>query len=339
MYTFAYSYFVMMKKLHILLLGLFSLLLFNKCSNDVDTNASYQDIVVVYGLLDPNDDACYLKINKAFLGPENALVMAKVADSSEFIDKLIVKMWSENNPGQVFYFDTISVGNKQDGIFYNPYQVLYVANFKPEVNTKYFLQIFYKDLEITSEAHTIEEFLSSDISKPGFARAIGFDYDLVNPVTWERKDQAPRYDITIRFHYKEVWEGQADTVFRSFVWHTDTKKSTIGDEIESYYNGSSFFNALGLYVAYSDPGKESQVVSRYTGNTEFIVEAGGTELNTYMEVTEPSNSIIQDRPQYSNINNGVGIFSARTYAVKTKVLNDETKFRIKEDFHYLKFEY
>jgi hypothetical protein len=58
-----------------------------------------------------------------------------------------------------------------------------------------------------------------------------------------------------------------------------------------------------------------------------------------MEVTEPSNSIVQDRPQYSNINNGVGIFSARAHAVKTKELNDETKFIIKEDFYYLKFEY
>ncbi|HSG67415.1 MAG TPA: hypothetical protein VK994_01815, partial [Bacteroidales bacterium] len=243
------------------------------------------------------------------------------------------------DPTQVKYFNPITIDNKEDGIFYNPYQVLYYSTLKPEVNTKYFLQIFYRDMEITSQAQTIEEFVSSDITKPGFAKAIGFDYDLVNPVTWERLDQAPRYDVSIRFHYKEIWEGQADTVYRSFIWHTDTKKSTIGDEVESYYNGSSFFNALQFYVPYADASMEEKVVSRFTGIVEFTVEAGGIELNTYMEVTEPSSSIIQDRPQYSNINNGIGIFSSRTFAVKTKVLNDETKFRIKENHHSLKFEY
>ncbi len=30
-----------------------------------------------------------------------------------------------------------------------------------------------------------------------------------------------------------------------------------------------------------------------------------------MEVTEPSLSLVQERPAYSNINNGIGIFSAR----------------------------
>lgn len=329
----------MMKKFHILFIGLVSLLIMQSCNNDVDINASYQDIVVVYGLLDSNEDTTFLKINKAFLGPENALIMAKIPDSSEFVNKLSVKIWPEDNPSQVYTFDTITINNKEEGLFYNPYQQLYFTPFKPEFNTKYMLQIFYKEMEITSEAQNIEEFTTSDISKPGFAKAIGFDYDLINPVTWYRKDQAPRYDVTIRFHYKELWEGQADTVYRSFVWHTATKKATTGEEVESYYNGSSFFNALGLYVAYPDQATEDKVVSRYTGITEFIVAAAGIELNTYMEVTEPSSSIIQDRPQYSNITNGEGIFSARVKAVKTKVLNDETKYRIKEDFHYLKFEY
>jgi len=328
-----------MKKLTIILTLLLGILLFNRCSNDVDINASYQDIVVVYGLLDPNEDTTFLKINKAFLGDENALIMAQIKDSSEFTEKLSVKIWPKNNSSEVIVFDTITLDNKDTGVFYNPYQVLYYSPFIPQVDTEYELQIIYHEMEVTSQTNTIESFQTVDIVKPGFAKAIGFDYDLINPVTWKRKDQAPRYNVTIRFNYKELWEGQTDTVFRSFEWHHDTKISKVGEEVDSYYNGSTFFNALGLYVAYPDADQESKVLSRYTGLTEFIVEAGGSELHTYMEVNGPSNSIIQDRPQYSNIENGVGIFSSRTYAVKTKKLNDETKFRIKEDYYYLKFEY
>lgn len=328
-----------MKKLRYLLLIITTLFIFSGCSNDVDINASYQDILVVYGLLDPNEDTTYIKINKAFLGPENALIMAKIRDSSEVSEKLVVKLWPEDDPSGLVTFDTITVNNKDTGTFYNPYQQFYYSPFTPEVNTKYLLQIIYKGIEVTSHAHTIEKFTYADIKKPGFAKAIGFDYDIVNPVIWNRKEQAPRYDLTIRFNFKEIWEGQTDTVYRFIDWHKDTKKTIIGDEVESYYNGSTFFTALEYYVAYEDAGLESQVLRRYTGIVEFIVEAGGTELNTYMEVNEPSSSIIQDRPQYSNINNGVGIFSSRTWAVKIKVLNDETKYRIKENLYHLKFEY
>ena len=196
-----------MKKLPILFLFLAGIILFNRCSNDVDINASYKDIVIVYGLLDPADDTTYLKINKAFLGDENALIMAQIEDSSEFVEKLVVNVWAEDNIDMVYTFDTITIDDKDPGIFYNPYQVLYYSTLIPEPNKKYFLQIFYKDMEVTSETNTIEYFQSADITKPGFAKAIGFDYDLINPVRWNRKDQAPRYDVTIRFHYKEVWEN------------------------------------------------------------------------------------------------------------------------------------
>lgn len=339
LYNFAFHIYQKMKKYSLILILLSAVLFFNRCDNDVDINASYQDIVVVYGLLDPNEGGTYLKVNKAFLGPENALIMAKIADSSQFLQKLQVKILDDNDPPNVYTFDTITVNNKEDGIFYNPNQQLYYHPFNPAPATKYSLSIFYNDMEITSETMTIENFTEGDITKPGFAKAIGFQPDLINPVRWYRQELAPRYDVTIRFHFKELWEGQTDTVYRYFDWFKDTQKTTIGEEVETYYNGSSFFSALELFVAYDDPAKEEQVTERYFGNVDFIVEAGGVELNTYMEVTEPSSSIIQDRPQYSNIENGVGIFSSRTRAVKVKKLNDETKFAIKEDYYTLKFQF
>ena len=327
-----------MKKLSALLLILTGLILFNGCSNDVDINASYELITVVYGLLDPNEDTTYLKINKAFLGEDNALIMAQIPDSSEFIEKLDVRIWPDDNPDNVYHFDTITITNKEDGIFYNPNQIIYYSAFNPEPDKKYKLRILYKQNEITSECTTIAKFVSSDISKPGFAKAIGFDYDLINPVRWNKKDNAPRYDVTIRFHYKEIWEGSSDTVYRFIDWHNAIKKATSSPEVESLYNGSVFFSALNFYVPYEDASQEAKVMHRYTGNTDFIVEAGGTTLNTYMEVNEPSNSIVQDRPEYTNIENGIGIFSSRSRAVKTKKLNDETKARV-QDLYWLKFVY
>ena len=95
-----------MKKLSSLLLVLSALLMFNGCSNDFDINASYKEITVVYGLLDTNQDTTYLKINKAFLGDDNALIMAQIPDSSEFIKKLDVKIWEDGNESNAYTFDS-----------------------------------------------------------------------------------------------------------------------------------------------------------------------------------------------------------------------------------------
>lgn len=340
LYTFVIpNHLTEMKKVSFLLLILISIVFFNRCSTDVDINASYQEITVVYGLLDTKEDTTFLKINKAFLGPDNALIMAKVPDSSQFIEKLNASIWAEDSPEIIHYFDTITITNKDTGTFYNPNQVLYYSTFQPEENKNYHLRILYKETEITSEAATFmfDEF---DITTPGFAKKVRID-NTTDPkaIIWNRKDEAPRYDVVLRFHFKELFEGSADTVYRYIDWFKDTRKSQVGLEVESYYTGNLFYVALETYVPYQDAAKEESVTDRFTSNVEYIVKAGGKELNTYMEVNEPSTSIIQERPEYTNIVNGIGIFSSRGTAIKPKKLNDITVFYIKDNYYTLKFRY
>ena len=328
-----------MKKVSVILVTLVSLMFINGCSNDVDINASYKQIIVAYGLLDTNEDTTYLKINKAFLGEDDALIMAKVRDSSEFVEKLQVKVWAEDDLQTVYTFDTITITNKEEGTFYNPNQLIYYSPFQPLVDKNYKLEINYKEIQLTSEARTFS-FTGFDITQPGFAKKIRID-NSTDPkvISWFRKDDAPRYDVLVRFHFKEIWEGSTDTVYRYFDWFKDTRKATVGEEVESYYTGNQFYSALERYVPYEDAETEAKVTDRYTWDVEFYVYAGGTELATYMEVNEPSNSIIQDKPQYSNIENGIGIFSSRGWGMKPKRLQDLTVSYIKEDYYYLKFRY
>jgi hypothetical protein len=44
-----------------------------------------------------------------------------------------------------------------------------------------------------------------------------------------------------------------------------------------------------------------------------------------MEVNEPSNSIVQERPEYTNINNGIGIFSCRYEVIRSFYLNANSR--------------
>ncbi len=71
--------------------------------------------------------------------------------------------------------------------------------------------------------------------------------------------------------------------------------------------GATFFDN----VASGTPVMPSNLSHREVSNVsmEFIVT--GTELNIFMEVSEPSNNVNQEKPAYTNINNGLGVFSSR----------------------------
>jgi hypothetical protein len=58
-----------------------------------------------------------------------------------------------------------------------------------------------------------------------------------------------------------------------------------------------------------------------------------------MEVNEPSNSIVQDRPEFTNIDNGTGLFSSRYKNTRTKKIHPETINTIQSDLPELKFIY
>ena len=43
---------------------------------------------------------------------------------------------------------------------------------------------------------------------------------------------------------------------------------------------------------------------------EYIIYACNDNLQTFLQVNQPSNTIAQDKPNYSNINGGLGVFGS-----------------------------
>ena len=72
-------------KLIFLILGLIiTAVSFNSCKEDIELVGSYKETAVIYALLDQSESIHFLKINRAFIGPGNALEIAKIPDSSYF---------------------------------------------------------------------------------------------------------------------------------------------------------------------------------------------------------------------------------------------------------------
>ena len=316
-----------MKKYIIISILFSSLLVFNSCETDFDINANYKDVTVVFGLLD-QDSTTYIKINKAFLGEGNALIMAQIEDSSNYQNQLNVTIEerdSSNNHLNTFNLDTVTITNKEEGIFYNPYQILYKTDAPLNEDNIYKLRILNGEKEITSETKLVNDF---NMIKPRMGGTyVKFTETSQSAVEWESAKNGKRYEVVIRFNYKEKFIDQADTVCKHIDWVLGTAKSskTIGgEEMDMIYFGESFYLLCAQNIPYDDQSIEDKVHYRLPSNVDFIISVAGEDMNTYMEVNEPSSSIVQDKPEFTNINNGIGVFSSRYQKTRSKLLKSES---------------
>jgi hypothetical protein len=46
-------------------------------------------------------------------------------------------------------------------------------------------------------------------------------------------------------------------------------------------------------------------------NLDLVMTVGTDDLKTYINVNKPFSGIVQERPAFSNIDNGIGLFSSR----------------------------
>ena len=66
------------------ILFLLSTILLFSCETEFEINADWQELMVVHGILDQSQQEQFVRINKAFLGEQDALVMASISDSSNY---------------------------------------------------------------------------------------------------------------------------------------------------------------------------------------------------------------------------------------------------------------
>ena len=300
-----------MKK--ILFIAVIALLLYSSCKTDFDINAEWKDITVVYGLLNQKESIHYVKINKAFLGNGNALIMAQNPDSSSYNNNLEVwvEEWKNNSQSSSWNLDTTTVYDKEPGVFYSPRQVLYKFTAQLDTldgNTEYRLYIRNKQTGkvISSKTPLVHNF---SITKPSLYQPAVFHSLNSIQVKWATAQNGKLYQADIRFNYWEKDITTGDSLKKSLDWNIGVVKAdgAVGTEMITNYYGNSFFKYLGDKIPHSNN------IIRYVAvpNVEFIFYVAADDLCTYMEVNAPSTGINQEKPEYTNISNGIGIFSSR----------------------------
>jgi hypothetical protein len=305
-----------MKKIFILII---ILIVSNfSCKTDFDINAKWKDITVVYGLLSQNDTVHYVKINKAFLGNANALKMAQIADSASYGNNLQVwvEEWLNNSQTNSWNLDTTTIYNKESGTFYAPKQVIY--KFKAPLNVDAEYRLYVKNKltgNITSSVTPLVD--NIDITSPAATQLANFHSSSNVSVKWFSSLNGKLYQVIIRFNYWEKNLDTGDSIKRSIDWSLGTVSSltTQGSEpMSTTYYGNSFFQYIANQINNSSNVPVNVTRHAATPNVDFIFLVAADDFNTYMEVNAPSTGVLQEKPQYTNVSNGIGIFSSRLSA-------------------------
>ena len=336
-YVIKISKFANMKKLTFLFL--LSSILFSSCETDFNVNADWKEVTVVYGLLDQNEDKQYIRINKAFLGNENAYVMASVADSINYNpNNLEVKIEKLSASGNVLatkiLTDTIMF--KEDGLFSVEENIIYVFDTDNFLNEEKEYKLTITNLVsgniISSQTKLIHNLslmsaFNNSAYKMGFYSQSG---DFSNTtIEWTHSKNAAIYQMTLFVSYTEYG---ADTIVKTVQKVYPIIEYDGNPNMSQQITGEEFFNLL----AYNIPS--STTVNRRINNLDVLFSVGTADLNTYINLNEPPTGIVQERDLFTNIDSGIGLFTARYNKMQENIfLTTTTKEAIATHLDSLNF--
>ena len=313
-----------MKKINLLYIFflMVSLFAFSSCETDVNIYDEGEETTIVYGYLDVDADTNYIKITKSFVG--NVIEGGPNYDLSNYDYKLDVRLIGKfadmPNVNSTEILDTCHIYKPYDpdAIFYSGRnQVMYYTTRKLKENERYRLEIRRNDGEIvTSTVRTIN---NCTISKP--IHNISFESPVSNQIRWKPTpifEHAAYYEAVGYFHYGQLNPGETDTVYYTMKWKLG---SGTGDELwnsgDYYmavnYTPNNFYKQLESNDNFVNNSPDW--VQRFVKGFEIVITATGEELYNYMLV-QNSSGAIQDTPEYTNIENGIGIWSSRAQCRK-----------------------
>jgi hypothetical protein len=338
-----------MKLKHLIVPALIAGVAFTACKNDLNVLAPYKETLSVYGLLNADDATQKIRINKVFLGAGDATVMAQNPDSINYpAGALTVTLERYKNGHQVAasatssanvitLTETVVTTNPGD---FNTMQRLYITSDKLFKDGDYRLNI---KINASAKTFTAQSVIIDSV-KPGIAKPF-----IYNPVTQPQHPfpsttplgayidysmtaaqglkikflsipNARLYDVIMRFHYQDsLTDGTVNYMTADYVFNTVKSATTDGGEnLDVAFDAIDFYTNLANVI--NNRPAVTNLRNRGVGYLEYIIYAGSQDLSDFLQVNAPSATIAQDKPNYSNISDGVGVFASRSRSTLTKDL-------------------
>ena len=323
-----------MKKFFLLLYLLLFAFLFS-CSTDIDLYADYKQVPIIYGVLDPTADTNFVKITRAFYVEGDAYQSADNPDSSNYSGKLDARLieYCDGDSIREIILDTITLHNKEQGIFYAPDQKLYYTTEPLNWNNmnscySYQLKVVLPERTLTTKTDIV--------GNRGFdnqSLAVNFSKEYFGMVPrrflFYPAIKASFYDVSMKFTFLEQRTPEDDSVPRSMTWNVGTffesnlSSNMDGDAFVFVYRPETFYDNLEKFI-----GGDTSVVGlkRYIEDypVEVTIAAGGEKLRQYIYENDPSYGFVGGNNEFTLIDDGYGVFSSRMTIKRYVRLGGET---------------
>lgn len=298
------------------------LVLSTGCKQDFDVTADYKEVPVVYGLLNYTENVHYLRIQKGYLVDGNALLAAGVPDSIYYSDDLTVKLQPLVNGtanGSPYILkkvdgDTLNPPLPKDsGVFAQSPNILYRFTGFLDPAKKYRLEINNpaSGKSITSETALVRDF---EIVVPTKASKLNLGTTNPTKLVFANAENAGVYDLTVRFHYKEYNQSDNSLIGSKYVDIKLFQSLGIdfvdGNNVITDLSGEQIFRTLANNItANANVYREFDI----TKGMVFTYAAGGTDLARYLNAQAAQSGLVSNEalPVFTNISDGVGLFSSR----------------------------
>jgi hypothetical protein len=227
-----------------------------------------------------------------------------------------------------------------NGIFYGPEQTLYYFTpSAPGLNqtSEYRIVLQFTDGREVSAVTNVVNFTGFGWNPPAspnttlimasqnFANGDCTYQDQVQ-VKWDAVENASIYQVTLRFHFTELIYLSEDYNVAPIDTNEKYLDYPLGfvkaDEQESElkitFDGLGFFNFLRNSLTADNKIRReigvynNETTSPRTECFDLFLTCGNKSFEYYIDVNTPSAGIVQERPVYTNVVNGLGLFASRT---------------------------
>ena len=279
------------------------------CSNEFDLNETWKDLPVTYSLLNPNDTAQYIRLERVFNNPNtSALEIAKNTDSLYYGDVNVKLIREKDNSMYSFIrIDGNEEGYVRDtGIFAFAPNYLYKINTKDIVlnsGEKYSLIVSENDNDTLTYAKITLVTPITIVLPYTTANPVKFGYIQNFNVTWDGGSNAGYYDLFLTIHLEEKNTTISDE------WQNKDLEWKAGEGILSQGHkivGKNF------YIYLQNNLKEDPNIKRKFIGFDIKVRGVGKEFKEYTDILKTNLGITssQQIPTYTNMSNGYGVFSS-----------------------------
>lgn len=299
-------------------------LAFAACNNEFSPNADWQETMLVYGLLDQNDDTTWIRVQKCFLGEGDMLAMTSIKDSSNYpegeLEVSVVEWNAEENAttgvlkktsetGNVFDFRYKLLTDKPEGGFYAPEQPIYYCPTKGRLSNDkiYELRVANKrtGVTVTSETSLVGT-IDPNAIKVNNSQLGSFNFRSgTASISWNNVKRARVFQPMIRFFYRNYGLDSLLHVDILCPTREVTNELVLNSQVSQVFFGSELTKQINDHES---------VKNAYDSICLYLF-AGDENFKMYRSVAAPPNTIVQERGIYTNIKGGLGVFAARSVHV------------------------